>query len=387
MKIDWNTKYTTIAVYTFLVICSVILFYLGVSQMGNVFGKLGYIVGVMQPIIMGFILAYLFNFILRFYENRILKDKYLRKVKIKSKRGLGILLTYLTVFLIILLFMEFVFPQLVESIVGLVNDIPGYIDNLGTLINEVMEEINLSDNIQNTLNENWNDFVNYIIKFVTNLIPVLGSMLAGVASSIWNIVLGLIVSIYLLIDKEKFIGLFRKVIYAIFPLEHAKNILKLGQRSNETFGKFLSGKILDSFIIGVITFIVLAIFNMPYSLLVSIIVGITNIIPFFGPFIGAVPSVILILFVSPIKAAWFILIIIIIQQVDGNLIGPKILGNSIGISAFWILFSILVFAKLLGIVGMIIGVPLFAIVYALLKELVENKLRKKGLKTETKDYE
>ena len=283
--------------------------------------------------------------------------------------------------------MEFVFPQLVESIVGLVNDIPGYIDNLGTLINEVMEEINLSDNIQNTLNENWNDFVNYIIKFVTNLIPVLGSMLAGVASSIWNIVLGLIVSIYLLIDKEKFIGLFRKVIYAIFPLEHAKNILKLGQRSNETFGKFLSGKILDSFIIGVITFIVLAIFNMPYSLLVSIIVGITNIIPFFGPFIGAVPSVILILFVSPIKAAWFILIIIIIQQVDGNLIGPKILGNSIGISAFWILFSILVFAKLLGIVGMIIGVPLFAIVYALLKELVENKLRKKGLKTETKDYE
>lgn len=387
MKIDWNTKYTTIAVYTFLVICSVILFYLGVSQMGNVFGKLGYIVGVMQPIIMGFVLAYLFNFILRFYENRILKDKYLRKVKIKSKRGLGILLTYLTVFLIILLFMEFVFPQLVESIVGLVNDIPGYIDNLGTLINEVMEEINLSDNIQNTLNENWNDFVNYIIKFVTNLIPVLGSMLAGVASSIWNIVLGLIVSIYLLIDKEKFIGLFRKVIYAIFPLEHAKNILKLGQRSNETFGKFLSGKILDSFIIGVITFIVLAIFNMPYSLLVSIIVGITNIIPFFGPFIGAVPSVILILFVSPIKAAWFILIIIIIQQVDGNLIGPKILGNSIGISAFWILFSILVFAKLLGIVGMIIGVPLFAIVYALLKELVENKLRKKGLKTETKDYE
>ncbi|SFU46469.1 Predicted PurR-regulated permease PerM [Clostridium sp. DSM 8431] len=387
MKIDWNTKYTTIAVYTFLVICSVILFYLGVSQMGNVFGKLGYIVGVMQPIIMGFVLAYLFNFILRFYENRILKDKYLRKVKIKSKRGLGILLTYLTVFLIILLFMEFVFPQLVESIVGLVNDIPGYIDNLGTLINEVMEEINLSDNIQNTLNENWNDFVNYIIKFVTNLIPVLGSMLAGFASSIWNIVLGLIVSIYLLIDKEKFIGLFRKVIYAVFPLEHAKNILKLGQRSNETFGKFLSGKILDSFIIGVITFIVLAIFNMPYSLLVSIIVGITNIIPFFGPFIGAVPSVILILFVSPIKAAWFILIIIIIQQVDGNLIGPKILGNSIGISAFWILFSILVFAKLLGIVGMIIGVPLFAIVYALLKELVENKLRKKGLKTETKDYE
>ena len=126
---------------------------------------------------------------------------------------------------------------------------------------------------------------------------------------------------------------------------------------------------------------------MPYTILVSIIVGITNIIPFFGPFIGAIPSVIIILFVSPVKAAWFILIILIIQQLDGNLIGPKILGNSIGISAFWILFAILVTGKLLGLVGMIIGVPLFAVIYTVLKELVEDRLRKKGLKTETKDYE
>ena len=387
MKIDWNTKYTTIAVYTFLVVCAVILFYLGVSQMENVFGKLGYIVGIMQPVTMGFVFAYLFNFILKFYEDKILRDKYLNKVRIKSKRGLGILLTYLTVILIVVLFMKFVFPQLIESIVGLVNDIPSYIDNLGRLFNELMEDINLSDSIQNALNENWNDFVNYTIKFVTNLLPVLGSLLASLASSVWNIVLGLIVSIYLLIDKERFLALCRKLIYAIFPLDFAKRILNLGKRSNQTFGKFISGKILDSLIIGALTFVVLTIFNMPYSLLVSIIVGVTNIIPFFGPFIGAIPSVILILFVSPVKAAWFVLIIIIIQQIDGNLIGPKILGNSIGISAFWILFSILVFAKLLGIVGMIIGVPLFAIVYAVVKDIVENKLRKKGLKTETKDYE
>lgn len=387
MKINWNTKYTTIAVYTFLVICCVILFYLGVSQIGNVMDKLSSLMSIMQPIIIGCVLAYIFNFILKFYETKLLKDEYLKKIKIKSKRGLGILLTYLSVTILVVLFMQFVFPQLVESIVGLVNDIPLYINNLGELFNDVMTKINLNEGVQKAANENWNDFVNYIIKFVTNLLPVLGGMLASLASSIWNIILGLIVSIYLLIDKERFIALYKKVIYAVFPLNFAEKIIDLGKRCNLTFGRFIGGKILDSFIIGVLTFIILTIFKMPYTLLVSIIVGITNIIPFFGPFIGAVPSIIIILFVSPIKAAWFVLIILVIQQIDGNIIGPKILGNSIGISAFWILFSILVAGKLLGLVGMIIGVPLFAVIYTIIKELVENRLKKKGLKTETKDYE
>ena len=387
MRINWNTKYTTIAVYTFLVICAVILFYLGVSQLSGVLDKLNNVVVVMQPIIMGAVMSYIFNFILKFYEDKILKDKYLSKVRIKSKRGLGILFTYLTVSLILLLFMKFVFPQLVESIVGLVNDVPVYVNNLGTLINDFMLDINLNEGIQNVAHENWNDFVNYIVKFVTNLIPVLGGMLASVASSVWNIIIGLIVSIYLLADKERFIALLKKITYAVFPLSYAKKVIDLGKRCNLTFGKFISGKIVDSFIIGILTFVVLTIFKMPYTLLVSIIVGITNIIPFFGPFIGAIPSVIIILFVSPVKAAWFILIILVIQQLDGNLIGPKILGNSIGISAFWILFAILVTGKLLGLLGMIIGVPLFAVIYTVLKEIVEDRLRKKGLKTETKDYE
>ena len=158
------------------------------------------------------------------------------------------------------------------------------------------------------------------------------------------------------------------------------------RRSNYTFGKFLSGKILDSLIIGIMTFIILYVCKMPYALLVSVIVGITNIIPFFGPFIGAVPSFIIILFVDPVKALWFLLIVFVIQQIDGNIIGPKILGDSIGISAFWILFAILVAGKFLGIVGMVIGVPLFAVVYSIIKEIVEERLRKKGLKVQTEDY-
>ncbi|WP_368253498.1 AI-2E family transporter [Clostridium paraputrificum] len=198
--------------------------------------------------------------------------------------------------------------------------------------------------------------------------------------------LGIIISIYILIDKEKFCALAKKISYAILPQRAADKTIEITHRSSDTFGKFLSGKILDSLIIGILTFVVLTIFKMPYTLLVSVIVGITNIIPFFGPFIGAIPSVIIILFVSPVKALWFLLIILVIQQIDGNIIGPKILGDSIGISAFWILFSILVAGKFLGLVGMVIGVPLFAVIYSIIKEVVESQLDKKGMKTKTEDY-
>ncbi|MDD6796263.1 MAG: AI-2E family transporter [Clostridiaceae bacterium] len=386
MKVNWNTKYTTIAVYTFLVVCSVILFYLGLSKLGVVIDKLSYFMVILQPIIMGFGIAYLFNFILRFFENKVLKDSVIKKTGLKSKRGVAILLTYLTGALIIALFLHFVLPQLIESIVGLANSIPSHIENLSKFLDDLLESLDLKEEYINMLKENWNEFVNYIIKFLTDLIPILGSFFTSLASKVWNIVLGLIISIYLLIDKEKFCALFKKITYAICNEKIANKLVDIAHTSNDTFGKFLSGKILDSAIIGVLTFIVLSLCSMPYTLLVSVIVGITNIIPFFGPFIGAVPSVIIILFVSPVKALWFLVIILIIQQIDGNIIGPKILGNSIGISAFWILFSILVAGKFLGLIGMIIGVPLFAVFYTLVKEFIENRLKNKGLKVDTKDY-
>ncbi|MED9947581.1 MAG: AI-2E family transporter, partial [Peptacetobacter hiranonis] len=163
-------------------------------------------------------------------------------------------------------------------------------------------------------------------------------------------------------------------------------ILELTHRANKIFGKFLGGKILDSFIIAIITFVILTIFKMPYTLLVTVIVGVTNVIPFFGPFFGAIPSVILVRFVSPIKAFWLLIIILIIQQLDGNVIGPKILGDSIGVSAFWILFALLIAGKFLGLVGMLLGVPLFAFIYSIIKDVTEERLDKKGLPVNTDDY-
>ena len=386
MKVNWNSKYTTIAIYSFIVAISVILFYLAISQVTIFTDKLDSILVVMQPFIIGFSIAYIVNFLLNFYENKVFETKYIKKIKLKSKRGLAILFSYITTFFIISMFVKFLLPQLIDSVVGLVNDIPSYITNTTNFVNEIIMKLNIEDQYSQVLMDNFNSLVNYIIRFATNLIPALGGFLASVASSIWNVILGIIVSVYLLIDKEKLCALSKKITYGLFPQSYADEIIKLVDRSNYTFGRFLVGKIIDSLIIGVLTFIILTIFKMPYTILVSVIVGITNIIPFFGPFIGAIPSFIIILFVSPVQALWFLLIILFIQQLDGNVIGPKILGDSIGISAFWILFSILVAGKLLGIVGMIIGVPLFAIFYSIVKEFIESKLRKKGLKTETKEY-
>ena len=386
MKVNWNTKYTTISVYSFIVVSSIIVFYLALSQIGAITGKISEFIQVLQPFIIGFSIAYLLNFVLYFYESKVLEYEIFKKMKLKSKRGLALLLTYITAFIVLGLFIQFVLPQLVDSIIGLANDIPGYITNGTKMLEEAISNLDLGEEFYTTIVENINSFINYIIKLATNLIPVMGGMLATIASSIWNIILGIIISVYMLIDKERFFGLSKKVIYAFLSEEKAEKVIELTHRSNLTFGKFLSGKILDSTIIGVLTFIILKIFDMPYSLLVSVIIGVTNVIPFFGPFIGAIPSFIIILFISPTKALWFILIVLIIQQIDGNIIGPKILGDSIGISAFWILFSIMIAGKLLGFVGMIIGVPLFAVIYSLIKEVVEERLRNKGLKTNTSDY-
>ena len=386
MKIDWNKRYTTISVYSFIVICCSIVFYSILDKMSEFTNQLGWMISTLQPFIIGFVIAYLLNFILVFIENRILVHEKIKSLSKKSKRGIGILLTYIVAFVIMYLFIQFVLPQVVDSIVGLVNDIPTYVANLTVLIEDLSSKLDLNNEYIGMAMDKWNEFINYTINILTNLLPVLANAVKNIASSIWNIILGIIISIYMLIDKEKFAATSKKVVYAIFSKQNAETIVELGNRSNDTFGKFLSGKIIDSVIIGILTFAILTVTKMPFAILVSVIVGITNIIPFFGPFIGAIPSFIIIMFVSPVKALWFLLIIVIIQQLDGNIIGPKILGDSIGISAFWILFSILVAGKLLGLVGMIIGVPLFAIIYSVIKDIVEARLAKKGLPSDTKDY-
>ncbi|WP_300954459.1 AI-2E family transporter, partial [uncultured Clostridium sp.] len=340
----------------------------------------------LQPFIIGGSLAYLLNFILRFYEDCILSNKAFKNLKKSGKRGIGLVLTYVTATIITYLFIQFVLPQLVDSIIGLVNNIPQYLNDLTKITNDLFNNLNLQAEYKTLITDKFGEAITHMITLISNMVPVIGNFIMNATSSILNIIIGIIVSIYILIDKEKFMALGKKIIYALCSQEKAKFILRLATHSNMTFSRFIGGKILDSFIIGILTFLILTIFKMPYILLISVIIGVTNIIPFFGPFIGGIPAAIIILFVSPIQALWFVIIIIIIQQIDGNIIGPKILGDSIGISAFWILFSLLVAAKFMGFVGMVIGVPLFAIFYSIVKEVIEEKLKKKGLPIETEKY-
>lgn len=382
MKIKWNSKYTTIAVYSLLVSFSTIVFYLIASQVDSFRLQLGKYLSVFTPFIMGFVIAYLFNFILEFYEEKLLKN--LKKKNIR--RLLGVLLTYITAFFMFILFLEFVFPQVLDSIIGIVNDMPVYIKEVSDYILKLEQKLDLPDDLKKILMSKWAEFMDFMLVFGTNLLPKIGNFTKTLVSSIWNIILALIISVYLLIDKEQLLALVTKITKSLLSEERASRFVELVHRGDNIFGKFLSGKVLDSLIVGVLTFVVLSIVKMPYTSLVAFIIGVTNIIPFFGPFIGAVPSFFIIVFQSLPMALWFILIIFVIQQIDGNIIGPKILGDSLGISAFWILFSLLIAGKLFGFIGLVIGVPLFVFIYSIIKDNVEARLKLKELPTETAAY-
>ena len=384
MNINWNKEETTKAVYTSLVVFTCIIFSKIVFNLDDFVAYISKLASVFTPFAVGGCIAYLLNFILVFYE------KNLKKIPIslgkKGYRSLSTILTYLTAFITIYSFIYFILPQVSSSVSGLMNDIPLYVENASKFLSDTMTKLNISPDVYAFALDKWNNIVEYIVNVGTALIPVVGALLKITALSAWNTILGLIISVYLLIDKDVLKALSKKIIFGLFSKKSSEKILELGRRTNNIFGKFIVGKIIDSAIIGVLTFIILTIFNMPYTILISFIIGVTNIIPFFGPFFGAIPSAIIIMFVSPIDALWFILIVVIIQQLDGNLIGPKILGDSLGISAFWILFSLLIAGDLFGVPGMILGAPTFAVLYSIIKELIENKLKTKGLPTETKEY-
>ena len=212
MKINWNNKYATIAMYAFLVICGSILLYLGISHISSIKASINDFIKTLQPFIIGGTLAYLLNFILRFYEDKILSHDFFKKLKRSAKRGIGLLLTYITASIITYLFIQFVLPQLVDSIIGLVNNIPEYLNELTKVTNDIFDNLNLQPEYINLITDKFGEAVTYIITIISNLVPVIGNFVVGATSSILNIIIGIIVSIYILIDKEKFMALGKKIV-------------------------------------------------------------------------------------------------------------------------------------------------------------------------------
>ena len=340
------------------------------------------ICNILMPIIMGIVVAYLLNPVVEFYEKHLDRSlgKFIEKKTNKkvSMRGLSILISVIIVIAVIVLLIMMVVPQIYTNISNLVYSLPEQIQHL---VGKLMELAKNNEKVRNAINGFYDNSVNYITNWIKSdmlgQVSVVIDRIMGIFGTAVNCLVAFIVAIYVLLSKETFRRQIKKVINAFFNERQTSVIVSVVKESDKIFGGFISGKIIDSFIIGVICFVCCLILRMPYVALVSVIVGVTNLIPFFGPYIGAIPSAILILLDSPSKGIVFIIFIAILQQVDGNIIGPKILGQSTGLSPFWVVFAIFLGNGLFGIVGLFIGVPLWAVVYYLIKRYVNYRIRLK----------
>lgn len=394
-NIHISRKYLIIAGLSLAVIAASILIYFIFSRYDGINLFFRKVISILQPIIIGIVLAYILNPIANFWEELLLKlaGKMKKPEKLqKSARLISSIFTLILAAIVIAIGACLILPQIITSIVGLGKSIPEYGEQVVAWIQEHMNQENeIVVMIENALMNGSDNLTEWLrttlLSSLQGILSYVKSGAIGFINTFINLIVGIVVSIYVLCSKKVFVGQGKKITYALFNKRHAKIILDTTRKSNQIFGGFISGKIIDSMIIGVITFIVLSILNMPYTVLISVLVGITNIIPFFGPYIGAIPSGFLILLVSPKQCIIFIIFIAVLQQIDGNIIGPKILGESTGLSAFWVVFSILLGSGLFGFVGMVIGVPAFAVIYYIVKTFMEHLLKKKKLPEKSEEYQ
>lgn len=395
MKFNIDKKHISFGITSFLVIAASICFYYLIFHGDRFLAKLNALIVIANPILCGIILAYLMTPIVNYLESRFLIYLFTRtsEITVKKKKYMRIVSVCITIVLVILViygFFSTLIPNLIESITNISSQFSNYVQNLIHFIEKYLEANpdieKFVMQIIGTYSENIKNYLNDKVPQMESILKTMSLSLISVVKTLWNLIIGLIISIYVLFNKETFAGQFKKILYALFSKKHANGLIQNLRFTSDTFLGFLSGKIVDSFIIGILCFAGTHFLKMPYALLISVIVGVTNIIPFFGPYIGAIHSAILVLMVNPVKCLYFIIFILILQQLDGNVIGPKILGQSTGLTGFWIIFSITIFGGLFGVVGMIIGVPFFAVVYAMVRRIIESFLAKKELPVSTLDY-
>ncbi len=400
MKFNLNNKYFRWGITALGVIVTSICFYYLIFHGENIKSGISVTTKVLMPIVLGFVTAYLLTPVLNFVEQRFLIplcDKCKVKESDKRKsfiRAVGIVITIFLFVALIYILVSMLLSQIVPSIANIINNFDTYINNITKWLNKMLEDnpelgshiINIIDNYSEEL-EFWLN--NTVLVTTSEIIKKVSQSVIGVLAVLWDFIIGVVIAIYVLSSKEKFTGQAKKIAYAIFEQNTANTVIRNFRFTHKTFIGFISGKILDSIIIGLLCFIGTTLLNTPYAVLVSVIIGVTNIIPFFGPFLGAIPCAFLIFIIDPmhpLNCLYFVMFIFALQQFDGNVLGPKILGGSTGITGFWVIFSITVFGGIFGVLGMIIGVPIFAVIYAAIKSLVNASLQKKLLPSETELY-
>ena len=378
----------------FLVVASCIVFYFLLLRVTNVSFAFGAVYGALKPVVYGCVIAYLLNPLVKKLEEfiyPIMEERMKKKSAFKVTRGISVFLSLAFLIFLIFILCYLLIPELYSSIRNLVYVLPVQISGLINSINNIqVSDSAVAGIVKTTVEEAMNMFETWlrtdILGQFNDIMSNLTEGIISLVSEVFDFLVGLIVSVYVMYSREVFVRQAKKITYAIFSPHRANLILHIGTKANEIFGGFIIGKIIDSIIIGIMAFIALSIMKMPYVVLVSVIIGVTNVIPFFGPFIGAVPCSILILLNDPMKGLYFVIFIFILQQFDGNILGPKILGDSTGLSSFWVIVAILFGGGLFGFAGMLLGVPTFAMIMYIARLVLDERLENKNLPTNSRHY-
>ena len=373
-----------------LVLSVGVLLAVALLHFGVIWGAITSVVDVVMPFLIGFGIAFLLLPVVNRLEWFFNKTLFRRSRHPRLNRAISTALAFLLLLAMIAGFFAILLPQLITSIKSILQYVASFISSNEKSIEQLLLKFEFLSIEGEQLVIAWekvvSELMNYTSLVVNNLMAIAGGISSGVYTVVFHFVVGLIAAFYLMLDKETFCAQVKKLLYAFLKRPTCETLIYWTRRAHKIFAGFLTGKILDSLIIGIICYVCMLIFRIEYPLLISVIVGVTNVVPFFGPYIGAIPSVLILLLVNPMSALWFGIFIIILQQIDGNLIGPFILGDYVGVSAFWIMLSIVIGGGLFGFVGMLLGVPVFALFYAILRTITEKRLKQSGLPTESRAY-
>lgn len=384
-------RYARVGLMSFIVLTGVVLVFFFLYKIDDVRNAFGTLFDVLQPIILGFVVAYLINPLMKYLDKYLVKFFVnicrFKKRGTKIARFIAVLVSIAVFIAAISALVYLIVPELIISATNIVETLPTQIEATIANVEKFFSQNDILASAMTAFLDWEKNFVEKdLVSFLASYASQVASGVIKTASFIWDLIIGIIVAAYLLFRKESFCAQAKKIIYAFAKKSTAESVMVVARKSNHIFSGFINGKIVDSIIIGILCYIGVLILKMPYPVLVSVIVGVTNVIPFFGPYIGAIPCIVLIALTNPWQGLYFTIFIILLQQFDGNILGPKILGDSTGLSPFWVIFAIVVCGGLFGVIGMIIGVPLFAIIYYIVNETVRMKLEKKNLPVETKDY-
>lgn len=406
MKDHKFSKYIFAGITAITVIAISILLVFLLLERQSVFSFFDTLMEILAPITIGAVLAFLVSPIYNSFYSKTVEllatspEKEEKAKGLARLHGTAVSVIFLTIIVVSLFYM--IIPQLYSSIVSILNNMSVYAQNISDWIQEIFENnppieeavLNIYHQsvealqawANTSLIPNLEDLGSYDFTNIGKIVGGLSGRVMGAVNLVMDLFIGVIVMIYLLNIKDTLAAQCKKMIYAFLPLKAANGVVEEFRYIHRVFSGFIIGKLIDSLIIGIICYVAMSLLKLPFELLISVIIGVTNVIPFFGPFIGAIPSAVLVFLISPVQCLYFVILILVLQQFDGNILGPKILGNSTGLSSFWVLFSILLFGGLFGFAGMILAVPVTAVIFDLFAKLQYHYLRKKGLSPDTRDY-